>query len=121
LKLREFPLLADESIDADVVAFLRQAGFDVIDVFAAGLRGHTDVDLLRFAMGQGRVIVTHDADFGTLAIHQNEPLVGLLYLRPGHIDAQFTIATVQAVLNHDPDLDPHADAIYCSGGLSRIE
>ena len=106
MKLREFPLLADESLDADVVAFLRQIGFDVIDVFATGLRGHSDTDLLRLAMGQGRVVVTHDADFGTLAIHQHEPLVGLFFLRPGHIDAQFTIATVQAVLNNDPDVVP---------------
>jgi hypothetical protein len=43
-------------------------------------------------------VVTHDADFGTLAILQNEPLVGIVYLRPGHIDAQFTVATFQAVL-----------------------
>jgi Domain of unknown function (DUF5615) len=48
LKLREFPLLADESLDADVVAFLRQSGFDVVDVLAAGLRGLHDVDLLNW-------------------------------------------------------------------------
>jgi hypothetical protein len=50
------------------------------------------------------VVVTHDADFGTLAIHQNEPLIGLVFLRPGHIDAQFTIATIQTVLDNDPDV-----------------
>ncbi len=64
------------------------------------------MDLLRLATAQGRVVVTHDADFGTLAIHQNEPLVGLVYLRPGHIDPQFTIATVQTVLNNDPEVVP---------------
>jgi predicted nuclease of predicted toxin-antitoxin system len=86
MKLREFPLLTDENLDAEVVASLRQFGFDVLDVVEAGLQGSTDVDLLRLATAQGRVVITHDADFGTLAINQNEPLVGLVFLRPGHID-----------------------------------
>jgi len=51
-------------------------------------------------------VVNHDADFGTLAILQNEPLVGVVYLRPGHIDPQFTVATIQAVLAIDPDVSP---------------
>jgi predicted nuclease of predicted toxin-antitoxin system len=106
MKLREFPLLTDENLDPDVVAKLRQLGFDVLDVAECGLQGSTDVDLLRLAAAQERVVVTHDADFGTLAIHQNEPLVGLIYLRPGHIDPQFTIETVNSILSADPDVFP---------------
>lgn len=104
MKLRDFPLLTDENLDPDVVAHLRQVGFDVVDVVESNLQGSADVDLMRLAYAQGRVIVTHDADFGTLAIHQNEPLVGIFYLRPGHIDAQFTIALLTAVLSNDPDV-----------------
>jgi predicted nuclease of predicted toxin-antitoxin system len=104
LKLRDFPLLTDENLDPDVVAHLRQAGFDVLDVVEAGLRGSIDVDLLRLATPQGRVIVSHDTDFGKLAILQNEPLIGLMFLRPGHIDPQFTVATIQAVLSLDPEV-----------------
>jgi predicted nuclease of predicted toxin-antitoxin system len=40
----------------------------MLDVVEAGLQGSTDVDLLRLAAEQKRVVVTHDADFGTLAI-----------------------------------------------------
>jgi predicted nuclease of predicted toxin-antitoxin system len=98
VKLRDFPLLTDENLDPDVIAHLRKLAFDVVDVVESGLQGWADVDLLRHATAQGRVIVTHDADFGTLAVLQNEPLVGLIYLRPGHIDTQFTIETIQAVL-----------------------
>ena len=104
LKLCDFPLLTDENLDSDVVAYLRGVGFDVLDVVESGLQGAADVDLLRQATAQGRVVVTHDADFGTLAILQNEPLVGLVYLRPGHIDTQFTVATIQAVLSATPTL-----------------
>ncbi len=62
------------------------------------------MDLLRHAVAENRVVVTHDADFGTLAVHQGEPIVGLVYLRPGHIDAQFTIGTIEALLTADPDV-----------------
>ena len=106
MKLREFPLLTDENLDPDVVASSRQSGFDVIDVVESGLQGSTDVDLLRLAASQVRVVVTHDADFGTLAIHQNEPLVGLIYLRPGHINPRFTIETIHSVLSTDPEVLP---------------
>jgi len=106
LKLREFPLLTDENVDPDVVAGLRGLGFDVLDVVQGGRQGASDVDLLRWATSQGRIVVSHDADFGTLAILQHEPLVGLVFLRPGHIDPQFTMATIRAVLNADPDVTP---------------
>ena len=106
MKLREFPLLTDENVDPEVVAGLRRLGFDVLDVVESGRQGASDVDLLRWATSQGRVVVSHDADFGTLAILQNEPLVGLVFLRPGHIDPQFTMAMMGALLNTDPDVTP---------------
>ncbi len=106
MKLRQFPLLTDENIDPEVVAGLRQLGFDVYDVVESGRQGACDVDLLRWATQQGRVVVSHDADFGTLAILQNEPLVGLVFLRPGHIDPTFTMAIIHTLLNTDPDVRP---------------
>ena len=106
MKLRDFPLLTDENIDPDVVAHLRQLGFDVVDVVESSLQGSADADLLRLATSEGRVVVTHDADFGTLAIHQGEPLIGLIFLRPAHIDPKFTIESLQAVFSADPDVVP---------------
>lgn len=106
MKLRQFSLLTDENVDPDVVAGLRGLGFDVLDAVESGRAGTSDVELLRWAKSQGRVIVTHDADFGTLAVLQNEPLVGVVYLRPGHIDAQFTLGTIQALLKKDLELTP---------------
>ncbi len=102
MKLRDFPLLTDENIDSEVIAFLRQLGFDVLDVVESGLQGSADGDLLRMAKAQTRVIVTHDADFGTLAVRQGEPVNGIVYLRPAHIDAKFTIGSLQAVLDAKP-------------------
>lgn len=106
MKLREFRLLTDENVDPEVVAWLRGAGFDVCDVCENSWQGSLDIDLLRRAVAENRAVVTHDADFGTLAVYQGEPIVGLIYLRPGHIDAQFTIGTIEAILSADPDVSP---------------
>lgn len=106
MKLLQFPLLTDENIDAEVVRFLRQHGFNVRDVCEEGLRGAADIDLIRRAVAENRVLVTHDSDFGTLAVHAGEPIVGLLFLRPGHIDPTFTIGTIQAILDRDLDVTP---------------
>ena len=43
------------------------------------------------AFEEGRVALTHDSDFGTLAIRSGAPHVGIIYLRPGHIEARFTL------------------------------
>ncbi len=32
------------------------------------------------------MILTHDRDFGRLAIRLGEPHIGIVYLRPGHIE-----------------------------------
>ena len=73
--------LTDENISPRVVAFLRQRGHDVLDVKEHGWQGKSDVFLLRRAWKAQRVIITHDRDFGTLAIDQHEPCYGVIYLR----------------------------------------
>lgn len=106
MNLRDFGLLTDENLDPAVVQWLMDIGFDVIDVCRSGLQGVADAELLRRAAAERRLIVSHDADFGTLAILQGEPVVGIIYLRPGHIDSQFTISTLSSLLALDPDLTP---------------
>jgi len=93
----DFPLLTDENVHPDVVAFLRERGNDVRSVVECDLLGQSDVDLLRLAHESGRVILTHDHDFGTLAVARGEPFTGIVYLRPGHIRPEFTIETVEAI------------------------
>lgn len=106
MKFLQFPLLTDENINPAVVQFLRQQQFDVCDVAESGLGGIGDADLLRLASAQGRVIVTHDSDFGTLAIFQGEPVVGIVYVRPGHMDPHFTISTLRTLFETSLEIQP---------------
>lgn len=98
--------MADENLNAIVVRFLRDNGFDVCTAVEEGLCGAPDLSLLRRAVPEGRLIVTHDADFGTLAVRAGEPVVGIVYLRPGHIDPTFTVDTLRALFTQDPDVEP---------------
>jgi predicted nuclease of predicted toxin-antitoxin system len=81
MKLLEIKLLTDENISPKVVTFLRQSGFDVIDAKEQQWFGTSDEDLLKIAYREQRFILTHDADFGTLAINGGKPTYGILYLR----------------------------------------
>jgi hypothetical protein len=51
-------------------------------------------------------VLTHDRDFGTLAIHAGEPYFGIVYLRPGHISAEFTWRTIAAIESTVESVEP---------------
>jgi predicted nuclease of predicted toxin-antitoxin system len=89
-----------------VVAFPRAEGLAVVDVTDAQLSGGSDALILTQGVAEGRVVRTHDADFGTLAIAQGAPVVGIVYLRPGHIGPEPTIATLRHLLAVNPGLTP---------------
>ncbi|PKL40225.1 MAG: hypothetical protein CVV41_19965 [Candidatus Riflebacteria bacterium HGW-Riflebacteria-1] len=74
-------LLVDENVSPRVVAFLRQHKIDVVDVKEMNWHGRTDDFLLQKAFTDCRFILTHDADFGTLAIKEEKPCFGILFLR----------------------------------------
>lgn len=98
MTLSDYKFLTDENIDPVVLNFLREQGFDVIDVKENGWFGKKDVELMPFAYQEGRVIITHDSDFGTLIFTKREPFVGVLYLRPGHFDATPHLQSLNALV-----------------------
>lgn len=106
MKLRKYKYLADENINPDVISFLREQFIDVISVSEIGLTGADDNSVIRKACKDDRVILTHDSDFGTLALLRGEPVKGIIYLRPGHINSFFTIDTVKALFDNITDADP---------------
>ncbi|NLF09688.1 MAG: DUF5615 family PIN-like protein [Pirellulaceae bacterium] len=106
MRLGDFPFLADENVHREVVASLRAEGRDVLDVRESGWSGSSDAELLRRAFASRRVILTHDRDFGALYIARLEPVYGIVYLRPGHIDPRFTLDTLRVLFSRNPELTP---------------
>ncbi|MBN2388820.1 MAG: DUF5615 family PIN-like protein [Anaerolineales bacterium] len=102
----DFPLLADENIHPGVVAFLREQGCDVFSLAEQGRFGLPDADVLHIAREAGRVVLTHDSDFGGLVVLNLQPFTGIVYLRPGHIRADFTIQTLETIRGGAADVAP---------------
>ena len=105
MKALDFPLLADENVHPDVIVFLREAGLDVASISEQGQLGLPDAQVLRQATETGRVVLTHDSDFGGMAVF-GAKFVGIVYLRPGHIRPDFTIKTLEAIRNNAPEVTP---------------
>ena len=49
--------------------------------------------------------MTHDSDFGGMAVF-GARFIGIIYLRPGHIQAYFTVKTLKAIRDNAPDVTP---------------
>ncbi|MDX2055598.1 MAG: DUF5615 family PIN-like protein [Polyangiaceae bacterium] len=104
MKPLEFPILTDENIDPELAERLKSAGRDVRSVHDEGLVGAPDVEILARAHSLGRVVLTHDSDFGGLAIQAGQPYVGIVYLRPGHIESSFVFEIIAALDSATVDL-----------------
>ena len=104
MKLTEFSILTDENIQPAVIAFLREQGLDVFSFPEQGQFGLSDTDILRFAVETNRIVLTHDSDFGGLVILNEQSFTGIVYLRPGHIQAEFVIETIRTVFEQIEDV-----------------
>ncbi len=105
MKALDFPLLADENVHPEVIEFLRDAGLDVESVSEQGQFGLPDAQVLQQATESGRVVLTHDSDFGGLAL-MGAQFIGIIYIRPGHIRTDFTMKTLDAVRDNAPEVTP---------------
>jgi len=104
VKLTEFSVLADENIQPAVISFLREQELDVFSFPEEGQFGLSDADILRFAVETNRIVLTHDSDFGGLIILNEQSFVGIVYLRPGHIQAECTIETLRTIFEQIKDV-----------------
>ncbi len=102
----DFPLLADENVHPDVVAVLRARGIDVVTVREADRVGDNDESILAIATQMQRVIITHDADFGRMAIAGAADFVGVIFLRPGHARPELVVASIEIAITTVGEVTP---------------
>ncbi len=50
--------------------------------------------------------MTHDGDFGSLAIRTRQPYTGIIYLRPGYISPSFVLDVLRALSKLPLDVFP---------------
>lgn len=76
-------LLFDENLSTHSADYARVTlGIDVLDARAAGLAGKPDFEVRQFAIQSDRILVTLDADFGSLIRFSPRGTPGVIWLRP---------------------------------------
>lgn len=73
--------LADMGISPHTVAFLQGLGHDATHLHDQGLDRLEDTDILAKARTEGRILVTHDLDFGELIAASGAKLPSIVILR----------------------------------------
>ena len=81
-----FRLLSDENFNDDIISglLLRRPDLDLLRVVDVGLRGADDPDVLAWAAGNCRILLTHDKatmpDFANARVAAGERMPGVLVL-----------------------------------------
>ena len=119
MKISSLKFLTDENISPRIVSFLRKKGIDVVDVKEKGWHGNEDKYLMEIANKGKRFILTHDTDFGTLAINEGVPCYGIIYMRLRNLKVSNVINILEKLLMVDKDI-PEGSVIVVGDTRLRI-
>jgi predicted nuclease of predicted toxin-antitoxin system len=78
-------LLADESVNENLIIAMRSKGYDVFSV-REEMRSESDINIANFSLEPLRIIVTEDKDFGEIVYHYNLKVAGVILLRYSPLD-----------------------------------
>ena len=111
-------LLADEGVEAGIVARLRAEGHDVVYV-AELAPGISDDAVLASAVADERLLLTADKDFGELVFRLRRAAHGVLLLRLAGLSQAAKAETVAAALREHGEEMAGAFAVV-TPGLVRV-
>lgn len=77
--------LVDECLSPATARALRDSEFDAVHVTDLGLAGRPDDEVMAAALGDGRVIVSADTDFGELLARSNAALPSVILFRGAEV------------------------------------
>ena len=88
--------LADAHVSVEMIAMIRDLGHDCQDSSVIPPR-MPDVDILRMAAGDDRIVVTADKDFGELVFVHRIACPGVILMRVALADETDRVAFVRSV------------------------
>ena len=110
--------MADESCDFGVVRMLRSSGYDVKAIVEL-MPSASDLQVLREATREGRILLTEDKDFGEWIFAQGQAVSGVVLIRyPAYLRKQMIRSMLEVVTEHGTQLRN----VYCvlAPGRARI-
>ncbi len=111
--------LVDANVSPSVARLLSSAGHDAVAVRDIGLHNASDDQILDQALNAGRVVISHDTDFGTLLAARRATKPSFILIRSsdpltGSQIAQMIIDNLDTM---EADLSAGAIATFASGHL----
>lgn len=85
------------------VDFLRRQGYDAVHLREQGLQRMDDCDIVSKARTEGRVILTHDLDFGRIIALSQSHLPSLITFRLSNMQPHQVNRYLAEVLDHFAD------------------
>jgi len=104
MKFNSVKILADENISPRILSFLRAKGIDAADVKEKGWQGSNDRYILDMAYADERFVLTHDSDFGTLAINEGAPCYGIIHIRLKNLKVENVCGVLEKLLKIDIEI-----------------
>lgn len=83
-KSNKIKFLADECLGLPVTTLLRNAGYSVRTAQEASLNGASDLEILKWAVKEKRILVTEDMDFANIILYPPKLHHGIILLRYRH-------------------------------------
>ena len=106
MRFKSLKFLSDENLSPRVVSFLRGKEIDIVDVKEHKWFGKPDKDLLGISYQEQRFILTHDSDFGTLAIYEGVDYYGIIYFRLKILHSDNVIRVCRKLLKLETEFIP---------------
>ena len=104
-------IIANENVSATVIRELRSRGHDVVCV-KESMRSAPDYAVLRRAVQEDRLVITHDKDFGVLAFRWGLPATsGVILFRLSGDNPDADTRRVLTVLGRRTDWSGHFSVV----------
>jgi predicted nuclease of predicted toxin-antitoxin system len=98
-------IVADESVDAQIIHRLREDGFNVLSIAEVSPSVSDDV-VLKLAYHESALLLTADKDFGALVFRQRQVAMGIVLTRLAELLPTSTPDVVsQAFKDHGSEFD----------------
>ena len=108
--------VADESVDQQIVARLREKGHSVWYIVETG-PGASDKDVLELANRKGAILLTADKDFGEMVFRQRRLTEGVIFIRlAGQSQNRKAEIAVSIIKRHGEELF-RAFSVITPGGI----
>lgn len=104
-------LLADENVPSSIIRVLEEEGYDIRSI-RLDAPGISDLEVMRYAHRDKRIILTFDLDFGDLAIRDRVyPSAGIILLRLPQMNPHQMAEYTMGVIRSRQDWEGHLSVI----------